>query len=363
MSGEIDITPGITWSSQPVNNANLNATANPTARVRAASIGSRELGIDINTGGGFSSKLVNGNFDIWQRGYGTTNCPAATRTFLADRWTVSPGGATITQERSTTVPDFRSRYSLLLTGAASSGDVDIAQRIESHVVNAGLKTTVVFSAYVYNGTGAAFTPVLVVRTPSAADVWTVNTTRLTENLQSCADAAWTQVSKSFDASALTDVANGLEVVLQIPSGALVGGDTINVAQVDLRVGDTVGVFETLPPSIVLCQCKYYFEELISDGGNGVYVGLASTRNGPSADMSLQWSRKRIAPTVSISDAGHFAILDTSGVNQSVSTFIFTPTSFMFGRVSFTSAGLPAAGGACVFKSVSASARIKVDAEL
>lgn len=38
----------------------------------------------------FADAIVNGGFEVWQRGTASVSCPAGSRTFLADRWFVQP---------------------------------------------------------------------------------------------------------------------------------------------------------------------------------------------------------------------------------------------------------------------------------
>lgn len=306
--------------------------------------------------------IINGNFDVWQRGNGSTAATVAVRNFLADRWAVKPSGAGITQQRSLTVPNFRSRYSLQLNGAASVTTVDVAQRLEAQAVLSSLKTTLIFSAYVRNDTGGAFTPSLIVRTPAAEDDWTTPTDRVTQVLGSCADAAWTLVSYSFDASGLTNVANGIEFCLQIPSGSLVAGKTVRICQVDVREGTAVGTFEALPYPLELDRCRYYYEQL--DGwSSGAMLQVCSTRTGTAADMAFPYAMKRIAPTVTVSSTAHFGILDSSGAGQNLSTLTVSTTYRRHVRISIASASMPAAGGGVMFIAQDPAATIYVSAEL
>jgi len=313
---------------------------------------------------GFNNKLINGNFDLWQRGTSVSS-GIATRTFLADRMAVTAAGAAVTIARSTTVPNFRSRYSQLLTGAASVTTVETAQRIDAQTVNTGLATTVTFSAYVRNGSGGAFTPSLLVRCPTVADTWTSSNTRLTQTLQSCADSAWTLVSHTFDVTALTDYEKGLEVALQIPSGSLVSGDTVYLAQMDLREGAAVGTYEAIPYSLEFQRAAFFYEKLTGYGSNA-FIAVCSTRNGGAGDMVLPFSAKRIVPTVTVSNNSHFAILDTAGMEAALSALTVSTAYLRHVRLSISSASMPTAGGAAMFIVSAAGdgiAAIYIDAEL
>lgn len=209
---------------------------------------------------GIDNLFINGGFDIWQR---TTNDTAVTTTrkYVADRWGFVTGAATLANvQRSTTVrTGARSRYSCELVGAASVTTVNISQRIES-LWSGRYKRTLYFSGYIYNGSGASFTPKIYVSTPSAADDWTTSTVRngagSGENLQTCPDATWTLVSWTADVSGYTNINNGLEFRIEIPSGSMVAGDTNRLAEFMLAT-----LVETLftqrDPGIETLVCQRY----------------------------------------------------------------------------------------------------------
>lgn len=224
----------------------------------------------------FRNVLINGAFDIWQRGTASTSSPAGSRTFLADRWYVNPAGAAVTQQRSTTVPSpGRSDYSLQITGATSVTTVNIGQRIEM-LNTPQLKRTVTFSARIFNNTGGAFVPSLLIGTPAAADDFTTVTNRLTQTLQSCANNAWTTVSHTVDISGYTNFDNGLQVEIQIPSGSLnTGSKIVNITEVQLEAGSVATPFERRHVGHELMLCQRYFERLTTYPGGGGYYNTTS----------------------------------------------------------------------------------------
>lgn len=149
--------------------------------------------------------IVNGGFDVWQRGTASLSSAAATKTFLADRWYVQPTGAAVTQAQvANDRSGARSRYLLQVTGDASVTTVLIGQKIIADEVPA-VKRKVTFQAWIYNGTGTFFTPDLLIGTPGSVDVFTSVTNRLTQNLQMCLSGVWTLVYFTVDVSAYTNV--------------------------------------------------------------------------------------------------------------------------------------------------------------
>lgn len=262
---------------------------------------------------GFRNALINGSFEVWQRGTGSTSCAAGSRTVLADRWYVNPTGADVTQQRSATVPTgARARYSIQLDGAASVTTVLVGQRIEAANIPA-IKRNVTFSALVYNGSGASFTPNLLLGTPGAEDNFGTVTNRLTQALQSCDDAAWTRVEHSVDISGYTDIDNGLQVELQLPSGSLVAGDTVRVTEAQIEPGLARTPFEGRGIADEFLRCQRYFQVLGRGMAGGVAAGTKATFHAVLATVM------RAAPTSTLKDTGPTLLVSESNVTASGSS--------------------------------------------
>lgn len=253
--------------------------------------------------------FINGGFDIWQRTTDDTGV-TTTRKYVADRWAAITGAGTLAHvQRSTTVrTGARSKYSYQLDGAAGVTTVDIDQRIETAL--SGLyKRQVTFSAYIYNGSGADFTPKLFVATPSAADNWTTSTVRngggAGEDLQSCADSAWTQVTWTADISSYTNIDNGVGFRLQIPSGSLVAGDIVRLAEMNLVPGGVATPFISRITGTELVLCQRYYQKSYSQGvtpgtaaaaGYRIIYGLTTAVAGGNC---IFHSEMRATPTITM----------------------------------------------------------------
>lgn len=204
--------------------------------------------------------LYNGAMEVWQRGTGTTTCTAGARTFLADRWCVVPSGANITQDSSIELPTgSRALQSLRLVGAASVTTVNLQQRLPARDIPR-IKRTVTFQCYVRNLTGAAYTPTLLLGTPGGLDDFTTVTNRLTQVLASCADNAWTQVSHTVDISAYTNINNGLQVEIQIPSGSSVASDENYFTELQLAPSSVVTPFDGLTFESERDRCMHFYQK-------------------------------------------------------------------------------------------------------
>lgn len=327
-------------------------------------------GIELVNGGGTSVQsniLINGNFAVWQRGT-TSATISTTRTYLPDRFAIKTGAGTLTTAaRSTTVPaGSRSKYSLELTGATGVSTVTIDQRIEAMNVP---KSTVYFSAYIYNGSGTAFTPKLYVSTPAASDDWTtptvINGSGSGENLQECADSAWTKVYWTADISGYSNIDNGVEFKLEIPSGSLVSADTVNIADMILTYGSSY--VEPLVKSHpeTLLDCRRYCH---SFNGLSQYEpfaqGLCFSTTVAQIIIPHNPPLRAASSSISFSSATDFGLLHSAGVTSNASDLALSPYGGVYGsKIVVTMPSVLTAGAPAVMVSYNTDAVLIINAEL
>jgi hypothetical protein len=287
--------------------------------------------------------LNNSSFEVWNDATGATSCTAAAKTAAAECWYVQPTGAAVTRARSATVrTGAMARYSIELVGASSVTNVLLGQRLEAADIPK-LAREVTFQAYVYNGSGAAFQPSLLIGTPAATNDFTTVTNRLTQTLQSCANAAWTLVSHTVDISAYTNLANGLQVELQIPSGSLVSGDTVRVMEPMLCPGAVTSTFDFEPVSETEARCERFFEKSFLKGtapaqNVGVDTGefrFVAITAGATVQRGFFYfrTRKFVAPTVTGYNpaAANAQVRDASAnVDCSSTSVVATEVGFKIG---------------------------------
>lgn len=351
---------GGTAASQVTVDAGTNTTefVNPSTLASASTV-SRVANI-----------FINGAFDVWQRSANDTGVTTALK-YVSDRWYVVTGAGTLANvQRSTTVRSGAlSKYSLEMVGATGVTVVNIGQRIES-MYSARYKRTIAFSGYIFNGSGAAFTPILYAITPNAVDNFTGTVIRngggSGENLQSCADNAWTKVTWSADVSGYTNIDNGLGITLEIPSGSLVASDTVRFAEMNLVPGSAFTPIEMSDPVVEYDKCQRYCELLGSATGLEIYgTGQAAGTTRALASYNFK-VEKRVAPTVVLSAASDWAFF-----NQNVTAFVTWVTigtqlskwSVLF-DVSGMAASLGGAGDAAMWgPNATAAAKMTFSAEL
>lgn len=253
--------------------------------------------------------IINGAMEIWQRGTGSKSCAVGSRTFLPDRWYVNPSGAACTQLQSLVVPtNARSRFSLDVIGATSVTTVLIGQRVMSWEVPS-IKRAVCIQAQIYNGTGADFTPSLLLGTPAAENNFTTVTNKLTQNLQSCSNGQYTQVNFVVDISGYANIDKGLQAEFQIPSGSLNSNvKDVKITEVAIVPASAVVTFPAAPREADLARCYSH------------YVKTFPYATAPSQNLGVFTGCFVAIPPTSAAGAGSIHAVLNMGGTPTVTTY-------------------------------------------
>ncbi|MEG7098753.1 hypothetical protein V2B07_11580 [Pseudomonas aeruginosa] len=250
--------------------------------------------------------LINGNFDIWQRGTSfTLNAPHGVA-YTSDRWRVNTGtvgSVTVTRQAfglgQTEVPGEPAWFAQIVTSGGC--DLSFRQRIESVKTLAGKKVTASFyakansnisiDAYLsqYFGTGGS---------PSAT-VNLIQTINLT--------TAWQKFSLTYDLASIagkTLGSNGGDC-LELLFFKAATNFTVSVAQVQVEESQIATPFEWRPLAQELVLCQRYFEKsyelgaapgTLTRAGCALYQSLVAGAVGSSFNIWFA-VRKRIAPVI------------------------------------------------------------------
>lgn len=289
-----------------------------------------------------TNTAINGGFKVWQRrtGGAAVSCPVATETYLADRVFVNPAGEAILQIRGDAVrPGSKEKYTLLLSGATSTTTVNIGLQRYEAINIPGIKRSVTISMWVLNGSGADYTPTLLLGTPNAVENYTAVTNRLTQVLGTAVDGVWTELTHVVDISGYTNIDNGLQVELQIPSGSLVVGNTVTIMEFQLEPSTVVTPFESRPYSEELALCKWYYERIVSEVNNQV-LGCGYVSSTSDGRIPVNYTEKRIIPTIDISNVTHFGLLNSAGSIASAAGTVFAQIAKKTARFNVTGASSP-----------------------
>jgi len=295
----------------------------------------------------FKNKLINGNFDIWQRGVTTSTI---SHQYLADRWDSYAGGTLVARVYSksvftlgqTAVPGEPSNYATInITngGDATNGNVQILQHIENVRTLSGKKVTLSFWAKATSalkigvaytqGFGSSGSPSVDVS--ASTGVVTLSTT-------------WTKYVQTFTLPSIsgktigTDgeqtsftkiqffMSAGTALVAVAPTVGIQTG-TFDIAQVQLELGDTATDFENRPIGVELAMCQRYGEAIyLRNGGEGV-GGQAMSSSTAIFAYPFKVTKRINVPGGSTSLlSGTVGVTSAAGTGTGTSTLSFSTSS-------------------------------------
>ena len=271
-----------------------------SASVIDSSITNSKLAFD---GGSFAfrNKIINGSFDVWQRGTSLTSGSGAR--YLADRWTNGSAGTTYTASRQsftlgqTNVPGEPEYFhrSVVTSVAGASNNATLHQHIESVRTLAGKTATLSFYAkadaakniavefYRYFGTGGS---------PSTSVSFGVTTCALTTSWQKF--TVTVNIPSIAGKTIGTDRNDYLTVYFWLDAGSNNNSrtnslgqqsGTFDFAEVQFEEGSVATPFEERPIGTELALCQRYYERGVgfygysiteTGGGTGLSGGLTST---------------------------------------------------------------------------------------
>jgi hypothetical protein len=220
---------------------------------------------------GFRNRIINGNFDIWQRGTSTTTTGD---TYLADRWASAfSTGGTVSQETSSLPTG--SRYAWKFVASASNSFFQMGQQIEYGNCIDFQNTTVTISFMARAVTATAGSTALTFRTRTIAGVDGVCLFIGTNvNSTFTLTTSWTRYTVTRTLPATFG-----SLSLEFALGAHVSGDGIMLAQVQIEPGPVATPFEQRPIGTELALCRRYYEEVNGEfrhdgtlGGTNISVG-------------------------------------------------------------------------------------------
>lgn len=322
-----------------------------------------------DTGG--PNYIINGAFDIWQRGTSFTG--AAARQYFADRFVV--GGSTVnTITRQTDVPD-NFVYSSKFQRTAASTDVTsiaVTHNFETTGIElAGKTATVSF----YAKAGADFSASSIVVqfrstsvAPSSVSYFGNGIMRSTNadynaplNTSFVPTTSWVRYSFTFT---LSDLANGLQFVLEaVPTGTAGADDSFYITGVQLEAGSVATPFRrnanSIQGELAACQ-RYYYRAVTSASAYNVFAaGGADSTTFAIMNFTLP-TEQRAIPTVA--SAGTFGVR-AAGSTRAVSSISTSNNSAQRVQLQVTTSSLTAGHGVTLRADNDATAYIEFSAEL
>ena len=232
----------------------------------------------INGAGGRKNLIINGDFQVSQRGDYTSATAATNTTYYLDRWDISTG-------ITATIQDFGGEVEVAATATGSSR-LRILQRIEDMSYLAG--KTVTISCDMKSNSSVAAIAVY-------ADSWqTINT-------QHTGGGAWESLSVTLTLPSSISTELGIHFGLYNDGSnvAITNGDYVRIRDVQLELGSVATDFEhrSYGEELALCQ-RYYYNITGSDSSimNGNWLAASSfyghvnfpvsMRHGPSIALAV-----------------------------------------------------------------------------
>lgn len=290
--------------------------------------------------------IINGNFDIWQRGTSFTG--VATGAYTADRWkaTLTATGLSCNITQDTSVPNSSSKYSIKVlqaTNATSVGEYEVRTLLETSQILqlCGTTTTVSFwyrsnltgthAARLYASPMTGGTDVAQSFTVSAANTWEKKV------LTFSSFAGVTSPSTAWNVEA-AGLSIGFNVFGSASRSTLAANDYFQIDQVMLETGSVNTSFTRAGGNTAgeLAAClRYYQRQMTSSVRMG--TGFAASTSAGQFVIALP-AAMRIAPT-SMEYGGTIVWFDGVGGNG-VGTMTLVNASPVSAGIAFTgSSGL------------------------
>jgi len=248
------------------------------------------------------NRIINGNFDIWQRGT-SFSVTASTNIYTADRWRFVGSGftGTLTRQNFTAGqtdvpnnPDYFARWDVTTNPSAN---IAFGQLIENVQTLAGKTATVSFY-FKSNATIAANTLQFRYRQVTGGTGGTNNSVNIGEITTSWQKFTFTVNIPSLSGATL-GASNSSYLAFEILSGSSHSSAfQLDIAQCQLEEGDTATPFENRMYSQELAMCqRYYFKHTGVAVGDRFAVGMGDTTSNINTIFALP-TNMRATPSTS-----------------------------------------------------------------
>jgi hypothetical protein len=242
---------------------------------------------------GFKNLVINGAFDIWQRG--TSGSTAAS--FVADRWIINSNNTS--HARSADVPT-GFRYSLLMTGTSAS-NAQATQKIESLNCNGLVGEPITVSFWAKSTSGSTQLGCYISHCNTENDFGSTTSIGSTTNFT--LTSTWTRYSVTFTSSAPAGVLNGIQLGL-FRNGT--ESSATYITGVQLEDSSAVTSFEYRPYGLELALCQRYYQHRVPTWGtprpNGYYIhSLGYFKVTMRVNPSLSLATNAYGQTIGIQD--------------------------------------------------------------
>lgn len=325
-SGPVQLTPGDIQTGQSV-------------RVRYDGTQFQVISfLPTSTQTSFRNLIINGNFDVWERGTTFNIGLGGPPQYTADRWVVSNtvGSGGVTTVSQVAIPSGGEpagaapiRYALNFqqTVASAGNPPQLITKLESVKTAQNQVVTLSFYAYLPSGSPITITPQLIQYFGSGGSP----SSSVFISMGGSANVTTTPAKFVFSASVPsisgksigTGGNDALWVVLNMPIGATFN---VTIEQVQLELGSSATPFEIRPLALEKSLCQRYF---ISTAALSLTVANSYSQSLPT--------KMRIQPAMNLAlqngSGATYTMLVDSWTNTSSSTFFQSAANSSFGTAS------------------------------
>ena len=286
----------------------------------------------------YQQALINGNFDVWQRG---TNFNSNDDTYIADHWialTETNGAWNFNNDTLPDVPTGVSKYSLMcIQGATNSDQCAVVQILENvdAVKLAGKTVSLSFYAKTTDTDIANLRATILAWTGTADSVtsdvigtwagngtdptWAANWTAEVAGSNKALTSSWQRFT--IEGIVLdTASTNNLAIVILVDDTTISYGDQFYIAAVQLNVGSVAIPFQPKSFEEELQKCKRYFQTYTQPPLRGVVTTAAGGMGRMGMVLPVEM---RVAPTPVMGALPVYDGVTTSTVNALTTDFSTT----------------------------------------
>ena len=229
--------------------------------------------------------IINGNFDVWQRG---TSFSSGTQ-YTADRWYSYQTGSFAQSLTKSSLTEHG--YAAEVLSNATSGYAMIAQVVEN---SSQLKGTYTLSFYI-KSTGTGNVRIEFRQNTSSTTIWQ-------DVAYTTVSTGWQRVTKTIYLSETDNI----RILIGVATGT--PGATVSITKVQFELGSVATPFEHRLYGTELALCQRYFQVVVDETPVIFGNGYAETTNQFRTQIRF-YQRMRAAPTLSIS--GTFTVENAS----------------------------------------------------
>jgi len=290
----------------------LTQASASTAYLTQASASTAYAPITPLTQTGFRNKIINGGFDIWQRG----TSAFTTAGYTADRWAIqNASGQTISVTKQAFTPGNTisgqepTNFLRISLSGTPSGTYWLTQKVEDVRTFAGQTVTLSFWAKAGSAT-TALLPALEQNFGSGGSS-VVTTTGSAISLTT----SWQRFSQTFSVPSISGKTIGTNSFLEVRpflGSTAITGNNIDIWGVQLELGSTATPFEQRLIGLELLLCQRYYQNIVTPNSTTDFNGLMVRESATQAQASVYLPvSMRATPALVGSYLGRCVFRDTS----------------------------------------------------